>query len=46
MTSAGSRVIAGGDVLTLAMVHFDVLLPNEYFEPHTRGFPWERYRVG
>lgn len=39
------RVIVGGDVLTLVLVHHGVLIRDGYFEPHTRSFPWDRYRV-
>lgn len=46
VTPAGSRFVAGGDVVSLALLHFDVLLKSGYFEPHTSRFPWERYRVG
>jgi hypothetical protein len=46
VTAARSRFIAAGDVLTLALLHFDVLLRDGYFEPHTSGFPWDRYRIG
>jgi hypothetical protein len=46
VTAGHSRFIAAGDVLTLAMQHFDVLLRDGYFEPHTSSFPWDRYRIG
>jgi hypothetical protein len=34
-----------GDVVVETLKHFDCYLPTVYFAPHTRSFPWERYRV-
>lgn len=39
------RFIVNGDVLTLMLLHFGVLLRDGYFELHTGSFPWERYRL-
>jgi hypothetical protein len=39
------RDIVGGDVLTLALIHHGLMLRDGYFELHTRGFPWEQYRM-
>jgi hypothetical protein len=39
----GRRFIANGDVLTLLLLHFNLLLQDGYFELHTRAFPWDRY---
>jgi hypothetical protein len=42
----GSRRIVGGNVLTLALLHFDLLLESGYWELHTRAFPWDDYKAG
>ena len=34
-----------GDVLRLALAALGIELPSTYFEPHTRSFPWDRYRL-
>lgn len=40
----GRRLIVDGDVLTLILLHFGLLLRNGYFALHTRSFPWNKYR--
>lgn len=35
----------GRDVLGAALEYLRVRMPSPYFLPHTRGFPWERFRV-
>jgi hypothetical protein len=40
------RVVPGGDVLNMALGHHGVHLDGGYFEAHTRGFDWPRYRLG
>jgi hypothetical protein len=39
-------VVAGGHVLTLALVHHGVQLDDGFFPLFTRAFPWPRYRLG
>jgi hypothetical protein len=46
VTATDTRFIAAGDVLTLTLLHFGVLLRTGYFEPHTSSFPWDRYQIG
>lgn len=41
----GRRLIVNGDVLTLILLHFGLLLRDGYFELHTRSFPWDKYRL-
>ena len=41
----GRRLIVNGDVLTLILLHFGLLLRDGYFELHTRSFPWEKYNL-
>jgi hypothetical protein len=43
--SDGERFIVNGDVLTLLLLHFGLLLRDGYFALHTRSFPWERYKL-
>lgn len=37
--------ITDGDVLTLVLLHHGLLLTDRSFLPHTRDFPWPRYRL-
>lgn len=41
----GRRLIVDGDVLTLILLHFGLLLRDGYFELHTRSFPWAKYKL-
>ena len=37
--------IVSGDVLACALKHLSLDLPTPFFAPHTRSFPWERYKL-
>ena len=41
----GRRLIVDGDVLTLILLHFGLMLRDGYFELHTRAFPWDEYKL-
>lgn len=34
-----------GDVLVCALKHLSLELPTPYFAPHTRSFPWAKYKL-
>ena len=42
---SGRHEILDGDVLTLVLLHFGLMLRDGYFELHTRGFPWHKYKL-
>ena len=42
--SPARRHIVDGDVLTLTLLHFDLLSLPGCFEPHRASFPWDRFR--
>jgi hypothetical protein len=37
--------VRSGDVLMEALKHLSLELPTPYFAPHTRSFPWVRYKL-
>jgi hypothetical protein len=37
--------VEAGDTLVLALRHLSFDLPTPFFMPHTRSFPWTRYRL-
>jgi len=37
--------IEPGDTLMLALRHLSLDLPTSFFAPHTRSFPWSKYRL-
>jgi hypothetical protein len=41
----GRESIEVGDALQKGLLHLGVDLPTGFFALHTRGFPWEDYRV-
>lgn len=41
----GQRQIVDGDVLTLILLHFGLLLRDGHFDLHTRSFPWNQYKL-
>lgn len=43
--NSSSPTTSSGDVLIHALDHIGLRLPSPYFAPHTRSFPWDRYRV-
>lgn len=43
--ASGREELLAGDTLRRALAHLDVALPTSFFAPHTRGFPWDKYRL-
>jgi len=35
-----------GDVLVSTLGHLSLDLPTPFFAPHTRSFPWAKYKLG
>jgi len=42
--SEPTRIVTG-DTLVLALAHLSLELPTPFFAPHTRSFPWARYKL-
>jgi hypothetical protein len=42
----GRQTPATRDVLSIALSNLDFHIPTPFFAPHTRTFPWQRYRLG
>ena len=40
-----SAQLVTGDTLAFALARIGLELPTPYFAPHTREFPWEKYRL-
>ncbi len=43
--SEKDRIVCSDDVLISTLRHHGVRLASPYFEPHTRSFGWDRYRL-